>query len=220
MKMIFNGLFGLLSIIVLVGSTPAHAFHLSLVGSGDSTTPSITGASTANGPLTGSGSFAFGGGALLGFHMGQVVELELGAIYAGRKFSETDGVNSRTYTGNAIHVPVVLRFWLGRFISLGGGVYGNVGTGDFTISDSTGVSATESYSGHLLGQLGLRSQDYGALGSLKINIPFSQMVALTLDGRYLYSLTNSVADTSTGATYKFNDIQVLAGLRFGFGSMK
>jgi hypothetical protein len=65
------------------------------------------------------------------------IELEMGAIYSGRKFSATHGTTAADFSGRMIHVPAVLHFWASKHWALGIGLYANFSAGDLTTNNST-----------------------------------------------------------------------------------
>jgi hypothetical protein len=132
-------------------------------------------------------TLAVGGGALLEFQSSPSFGLEIGALYNPR--AQGDAVK---YTANTVQVPVALRFHLSNYVSLGVGGY---------------------YASYLQNRGYGSSSDYGALGSLGIYIPVGASTRFIIDGRYIYGLKDQ--NQGAGET-KSRDVQVLAGLRFGF----
>jgi hypothetical protein len=165
-----------------------------------------------------------GGGALVSFPLGSQsnFEFEFGLIYAGRSFVESDGGSfDFSYTGNTIQNPILLRYGFTRFMSLGVGFYGSLPIGDLVVTQN-GQTKSESYADHLASTLPLKTLDYGGLASVRFNVPITAKLDLMLDGRYLMSLSNSAVKpqtpTGTATSYKFNDLQLLAGVSIVFGS--
>lgn len=226
-----------LGVALLGASSPALAARLSVVGAGTfsslSNSPATTTVSGASVTFAdGSKKLGIGGGALLGFRIGMLTELELGALYLSRKIESTtnatipagttvggvtltSAVNSSTTTtttANAIEVPLLVRVHFARYFSLGLGGYAAFGMGNVKSTDSAGTTTQETYS-----EAGLKKTDYGLLGSAGIHIPMTVGLAFTLDGRYALGL----ADVNAGTTVtdpvvkqKYRDIQMLAGFQF------
>lgn len=144
-------------------------------------------ASFSNGSTSSDRTLGVGGGALLEFQSSPSFGLEFGVLYNPRV--QGDVVK---YTANTVQVPVALRFHLSNYVSLGVGGY---------------------YASYLQNRSYGSDSDYGALGSLGIYMPIGAMTKFIIDGRYIYGLKDQ--NPGFGET-KSRDIQILAGLRFGF----
>ena len=149
----------------------------------------------------------FGGGIGVEAMLGKMVSLEAGGAFIQRK-SEIAGT---TTTFNFIEVPVLFRLWFGNIVNVGLGGYVGMGIGDISQS-AGGVSGTTTYA-----LAGLKTLDYGALGSVGFDIPMGSSAGIFVEGRYAYGLAN--ASDVAGVTGKFNDMRAVAGFRFG-GSKK
>jgi hypothetical protein len=134
------------------------------------------------------GKFGYGGGALLGVKLGNVVGLEAGGFYLIRKFgSFTNGVEdtSSNPQRKSVYIPAGLRFHIGRVFTLQGGAY----------YDTPAESGLDPL--------------YGAYFGLGFNIPMGSAVSLFIDARYNLGLKDI-----DGA--KPGDLVLgLVGLRFG-----
>lgn len=155
-------------------------FGVSAVGALNLSSLNGTGGGVSGGSQTG-----YGGGALLDLGLGSSFSVELGGLYVQR--------NTAADSTSAIEVPVLLRYHVFRFLSLGAGMY--------WASQSAAPADLQNY-------------DFGLAGSLALSCPIFQGVALMADGRYLYGLYNVAAIGSSN----YRDIQVLAGIRFELGT--
>ncbi|MGE4234296.1 MAG: outer membrane beta-barrel protein [Bacteriovoracia bacterium] len=152
---------------------------------------------------------SYGGGILPEFMLGKMTGLEIGALFMTRKTSYSLAVE--TYPGrteqattsleiNAVEVPLVFRFWLARAISIGLGGYYGIAVGDASVSTKIGNTSYTSTSP-------ASGSDYGAIGNIRLDIPFGKSFGFVIDGRYLYGLSSD----------KWRVIEGLAGFRFGEG---
>jgi hypothetical protein len=122
---------------------------------------------------------------------------ELGFSYYPRKWLPDSTVNY-------FHLPVAYNYWLGRYLGVGLGAYYSFARSEVLLNS---VSRN-------IGETSLRSNDFGALGSVKINIPFEiPSFHLLLEARYLYGLANVSSLASVKS--RFSDIQYLVGIRIG-----
>jgi hypothetical protein len=192
-----------------LSATSAQAFELSLVGGADLSKPSIQ----LNGVNTGGVSFkpSFGGGLLMGFESSAITEIQLGALYMNRdyKYPVASGTGEDSYA--RYEVPLLLRFTGLPILSVGAGVYYAVPVGTYTYtqtplggtSSSTTSNASDAF-----------KNDFGAIGSVALKIPFNPWTSLLIDGRYEYGLFNITK--TAGETFKTRDIEALAGFALGF----
>ncbi len=196
-----------LSLVLCLSAQNARAATLSLVGVGDWSTPSYNPSASAS-----SSKLGLGGGALIDFVWLPQWRIEVGGLYVTRKIDFTGESSPQTQQGSGIQIPVLLRYNFNRFISFGAGGYYTRFIGNLSeTSDSTGVTANASYSAN-----GLNDSEFGLVGSLAIHVPITYTMDLTVDGRYLYGLTNLVSDSAiTGeSSEKYRDFQALIGLTF------
>jgi hypothetical protein len=203
---------GLWVAVLFLNIPNVHAsLKFSVFGAGNLSNLKDSAAATT---VTNSAKLNFGGGAQFEIMFGQVVGLEFGGIYLGRKFSQTDSTVPITLesTYTYVQIPLQLRFWLGRFVTLGVGGYYAIPVGDIKFS-ALGIEGTSTYAG-----AGLKTSDYGLLGSLGFNIPLGPAVGLMVEGRYAMGLQDLNVTANPAGTVKWSDIQFLAGLRFGMMS--
>lgn len=177
-----------------LGACSAFGFDLSFVGGADFATPSVQ----QNGSNVGgySDKAAFGGGMLLGLDLNLATELEIGALYMGRHFSFPGGEHNY----HSYEIPLVIRLIPLKYITFGVGPYYAVVTDQ---DSAAGVPATTHF-----------QNDFGFLGSLAFKFPLSLATCFLVDTRYLYGVTNASRDSGTSLHYR--DVQILAGLNFGF----
>jgi hypothetical protein len=175
-----------LGFALLSGASAQAQTNLSLVADGNFAQDVDSGGGTS-----GDRALGIGGGLLLETRSSPNFGIEVGGLYHARKF----GTGNVNYTLNAVQVPLLFRLYLSNYISLGLGGFFEYGVGD-------------AYAGN-----NVNKTNYGAMGSLGIYIPVGATTKFIIDGRYGYGLK----DISDGPfNIKTRDIQILAGLRFGF----
>jgi hypothetical protein len=186
----------------------AEAARLSLAGVANSSQPTQPGTEYT-------GVAAYGAGILLEFRMVPFVGLELGGLYAPRKFSYstvTPTVTKYTATATAYEFPALLRFHLGRTLSFGLGGYYAKAKGDIGLdSETNGVKSSQ---GVTFASQQQSDSDYGIATSLALTMRLAPLTHLLVDGRYLIGLKNN--SLAAGGDRKYNDMELLAGLQFGF----
>jgi len=141
-----------------------------------------------------------GGGLLYelgGGHMG----LELGALYDPRKIA-TSPAQTWTY----IEVPVLLRFHMGRAFSLGVGGYYAFMMGDIKRPSGGNLTAAAA---------GVKTSDYGVVGSAAFMIPMGKSAAFRIDGRYLAGAQS--VNTAATIARKWSGYEAIVGVTFGSG---
>lgn len=186
-------------------SPSAHAAHLSVVGLGNLSNPSVDPSNVTvqgvSATVGTSSKWGFGGGALLGFGLLPRIEFETGGLYITRHYDITLTVlgttTTDTYTQHAVQIPALLRLHLLRGLSVGAGGYMAIGTQH--IDD-------------------VKNQDLGLLFSAQLKIPVTLATGFILDGRYAMGLTDvngNPGQTTPAMTEKYRDVQILAGLQFG-----
>jgi hypothetical protein len=209
MKKNIQRLIGLWAVATLLALPSANAgLRFSVFGAGTFSSIKNTAAVATT---TSSAKLGIGGGAQLELMLGQVVGLELGGLYLQRKFSTTDSLLAITAesTFTYVQIPLQVRFWLGRFVTLGVGGYYAMGLGDIK-STALGIPITTTYAA-----AGTKTSDYGLLGSLGFNIPLGTSVAILAEGRYAYGMQDLNVTKDPAGTAKWRDMQALIGLRFG-----
>lgn len=154
--------------------------------------------------VTSTPKLGIGYGALLEIGFGPKLGIELGGLSIVRK-DVTDGT---TYSVPIWEFPLVLRLWPVRFLSIGGGLYYGTAINKTITKDDGSGPVQSDYATE-----GLKTTDFGAVGLLGLNIPLFSVVRLLVEGRYTFGLYNVSVDTSV--TAKYDDAQVLAGIRIG-----
>lgn len=152
------------------------------------------------------GKWGNGGGLLLELPLFTWLGFELGGFYLMRQFS--DSLNG-VITSRTAEAPAGLRIWFGRWLSIGGGVYGAYG-----IDRLTAVSGNSStYSDY-----GITNLDYGYHGNVRISLPVGKSFAFFSEGRATYSAV-SVAKAPE-VSIRYTDAQVLLGISIGGGKRR
>jgi hypothetical protein len=192
---------------VFLGS--AQAFDLSVVGGADFATPSV---SLGGASQTGiSAKAGFGGGLLVGFDLNPVTELEIGALYMGRHFTAPTSTGQEEDSYYSYEIPVVLRLIPLKYITFGLGLYYALPEGnDSQTATPTGGAATSSSPV----STSVFKSDLGGLGSLAVKFPLGIASSFLVDARYYYGFTN--ASQIAGTAVHYRDVQILAGIDFGF----
>lgn len=185
----------------------SNAGSLSLAGVVTHSQPVVTSLSNTFTPQLG-----LGGGALYEFHLFWKVGLQFGALYKTRSYLNNLSGNSSLDGLQYLEFPVQFRIWPVKFFSIGFGGYYGMGIGNVHQSTDR-VSVQSTFRGY-----GISGQDYGLLGSAEISIPVGASTDFFVQGQYLMSLNNLY--TAGAATFKFTDIQGLAGVRFNFGTKR
>ncbi|MGZ3657602.1 MAG: hypothetical protein ACXVB9_05855 [Bdellovibrionota bacterium] len=195
-------------LVFLLATTHAHAARISLVGAANSSTPNSPGVEYT-------AETAYGYGVLLETRMIPFFGFEIGALYAPRKFTYSTAVPSATTvtaTAKVYEFPALLRFHLGRTFSFGMGGYYASGKGDIGVeTNANGTTTSQSVTYASQNQT---NSDYGLLGSIAFTMRLGPLTHLVFDGRYLAGLKNN--STIAGSDRKYNDLELLAGLQFGF----
>ncbi len=198
----------ILALSCFLFAAPANAARFSLVGVANSSEPNEPGTEY-------SGKAGYGAGLLLEFKLMPLIGFELGALMMPRKYEYSSVVptsSKTTLSSKVYQFPALLRMHLGRLFSLGVGGYYAKANGDIssdTKSDSGSSSQSLTYAAR-----SQTSTDYGALASLALYMRLAPVTYLTFDGRYAMGMKNN--STAAGGDRKFNDMQLLAGLQFGF----
>jgi hypothetical protein len=189
-------------------SQSAHAMRFSLVGAANMSEPKVAGTkyTAVNG---------FGYGALLEFGIMPFFTMELGALSLPRNFEYGQNVPSVAHTTvkmKMLEVPVVFKAYLGHALSVGLGGYYAKYKGDISY-ESTDAFGQTSVTNKTLSAAGHSASDYGLVTSLGLYIPLAPLTRIILDGRYTIGIKNN--NIGAGTT-TYNDLQLLAGVRFSF----
>lgn len=188
----------------------ARAFGLDLLGGLNRSQPSVSSPGLTD--LTTKAGSTATYGAFLDFRLDRAFSLETGVQVLPRTYV-TDVpslLTGYTSTIRYLEVPLLLRFNALPLLSFAAGGYFAQGIGDTELVGRVGgtqiavIQSIESAS--------IRKQDYGLLGSVRIELPLAPAIRLLVDGRYLYGLRN--VDTS-GGSLKWRDLQLMGGLGFG-----
>jgi hypothetical protein len=193
----------LAALIGLVTAPASQAGSYSLVGVGDyaNQNPSVT------------SKLGLGGGILFDDFVTRGVQFEFGALYLTRKFDSGGGSSdSLELTYHEIQVPVLLKFRLLPLFHIGVGGYWATAVGSVDDEDST--SPSKSNSSESISDAGMKSIDYGLLGTAGFALPLGRGgTHFLIDARYAYGLAN----VSNSGTTNNRDIEILAGFSFSFG---
>jgi len=196
-------------LITLISASSAQAARFSLVGVANSSEPNEPGTEYSGRP-------GYGAGLLVEFRIMPAIGFEMGALYMPRKYEYNTAVPTSTKTtlsGKMYEFPVLLRMHLGRLFSLGVGGYYAKAAGQIsgeTQTEGAGTT-TQVYTYAARNQT---ETDYGALVSLALYMRMAPLTYFTVDGRYAMGMKNT--STIAGSERKYNDMQLLAGLQFGF----
>ncbi|MGZ3695692.1 MAG: outer membrane beta-barrel protein [Bdellovibrionota bacterium] len=197
-----------LLLALLFTASPAHAMRFSLVGAANMSEPKVAGTeyTAANG---------FGYGGLLEFGIMPFFTMELGALSLPRKYEYGTVVPVAGHTTvrlKMLEVPLVFKAYLGHALSLGVGGYYAKYKGDITY-ETTDAFGQTSITSKTLAEANHSASDYGLVTSVGLYFPLAPLTRIIVDGRY----TLGIKDNNIGAgTTTYNDLQVLAGIRFSF----
>lgn len=198
----------LFMILCLLALAPAaQAARITLAGVANSSEPREPGTDYTAKP-------GYGAGLLLEVRMMPALSLELGALVMPRAYESSDALAGTTtkYSAKIYQFPALLRMHLGRFLSFGAGAYFARAAGDITTeTKSTAGTSSQATTYTARNQT---TSDFGALASLALYFRMAPLTYLTFDGRYAMGMKNN--STVAGSDRKFNDMQLLAGLQFGF----
>ncbi|HUP56871.1 MAG TPA: outer membrane beta-barrel protein [Bdellovibrionota bacterium] len=143
-------------------------------------------------------------------------EIETGLYFLPRNFASTGAGLTGSTSGAFLQVPLAVRLWMNRYVSLLGGFYGAYGLGTLRNTSDFGGGPISSDIGY--SAFGLKRFDLGLLAGLGIDIPIVENVGIAIDGRYGFGLTNASADISgfsSTSSWKHRDLTILLGLRLG-----
>ncbi len=137
---------------------------------------------------------------------------EINALLQGREVKGSVGVNETFTRASYWSFPLIARFWLGDFLSVGAGPYFNFISGDVEI-ETKNPGGTTITSASASAQ-GLRGSDFGLLGSAQLKLGLAPALSALVDVRYVLGLTDF--DSSDVSTQHWRDVQILAGISLGF----
>jgi hypothetical protein len=202
--------FVLFSLLIALGATSARADRVTLLWLQNRSSPST--ASGATYEAVSASSFGVGYSRSLEL----AAEIETGLYFLPRNFSSSGMGFSGSTSGAFLQVPLAVRLWMNRFVSLLGGFYGAYGLG--TLRNTSDFGGGPLYSDVEYSVFGLKRLDFGLLAGLGIDIPIIENVGLAIDGRYGLGLTNAATDSSGASSimsWKHRDLTILFGLRLG-----
>ncbi len=194
---------------MMISIPSAQAMRFSLVGVANSSEPNEPGTEYSGRP-------AYGAGLLLEFRLMPAIGFEVGALYMPRKYDYNTAVPTSTKTtlsGKMYEFPVLLRMHLARLFSLGVGGYYAKAAGQISGETQTEGAGTTTQA-FTYAARNQTETDYGALVSLALYMRMAPLTYFTVDGRYAMGMKNT--STIAGSERKYNDMQLLAGLQFGF----
>lgn len=172
-------------------SRPAQALELTVLGG-------LNFAKTAYEPdVDFDSKIAFSYGGLIATDFATLFTIETGALFMNRKVA--DALNS--YRMSTFQIPLLLRVSL-PIVSFGAGAYYAFKLGDITQEDLLTGGETDLEPA--------KSGDFGLMGNVRLSFPFAPTMAIVLDGRYSFGLTNQ--SETAGETAKTRDLAVFAGL--------
>ncbi len=199
--------------LVAFGSQPARALELGIEGGLAHTSSSVSPATSTFGA---GNTYVFG--AFFDYGLATGFGLEVGAFMASRKLTASTTLTvagvSQTFNGDLTYLtyqfPVLMRFTLLPFVSFGVGGYYAMGAGNVTETVAgVAVPTTASFA-----DAGLKTSDYGVEGDIRFRLPLLPLFGFVVDARYLYGLADTSA--TTGVKLNTRDLQLLAGIEFGF----
>jgi len=191
------------NLILLMASVEAHGMVLSEFGAINFSLPSNQ--SSQNPNLSTAPGLSFGGGISLSFRIYKQIDLESGLIYVNRSFSTSSPQLDPSHTSfSTTQIPLLARYWLNDYTSLGLGPYWAHGVGNVTVS-STSQSSLLSFS-----DLGWAVDDYGIQISVRYMTPISLLVNFIVDARINAGLTD--LETTTHGTLRFCELQSWVGI--------
>jgi len=157
------------------------------------------------------GAQSNGGGLLAEFTLGGALGLETGAYVFDRRMETfQNGGNTYNLRGLSLNIPLLVRFYPLKIMSLGAGAYygttlGNLkGTGSTTAGDRNFTPA----------EAGVGNNDWGVAAAVGLDIPLSDHFGILGDVRYLLSAFNA-GNTNT-SSWRYRDLFLQAGLRYAF----
>lgn len=199
--------FFLAILCLLANASDSQAARITLAGVANSSEPREPGTEYTAKP-------GYGAGLLVEVRMLPLLGLELGALVMPRTYESSDALAGTTtkYSAKIYQFPALLRMHLGRFLSFGAGGYYTRAAGDIT-TETKSPAGTSSQATTYTAR-NQTTTDFGALASLALYFRLAPLTHLTFDGRYAMGMKNN--STVAGSDRKFNDMQLLAGLQFGF----
>lgn len=193
----------ILAVLVLgmsvISANNANALDVSVVGGFSLYSPSY------DPSINSSAKIAPTFGALLGFGgMGVgLFSFETGLLSVGKKNSYSVLTTNTEFSMRAWEVPFLVRFNLLPIVSVGAGGYMQKYTGKLT---AAGVDV--SYD-----SVGMKTTDFGVKLNARAGLPIAPLTSIFLDVSYKRGFVDL---SKTAATLKNSEMDLLAGINFGF----
>lgn len=201
MKKLFRCVF----LIETLWISTAYGLEINEFGVLSATTPEFT--QSQDPTLQTTTRFSIGVGASFNFELINHFSLEPGFIYVSRSFSTTSALAPRTeYSLSTFQFPLLLRYWISKHFSLGGGPYLAHGFAKIKMNQE-GNSTNLDFQ-----DLQWSTDDLGFIGGIQYKVPFNELFSFLIEGRYLLGLKN--LDVSGNGNFKMRDIQTHFGIAF------
>jgi hypothetical protein len=190
-----------ITLLIVFYSIPAYALDLTEFGMLGISAPS---AEDYNDPSLGASlGIGYGGGLSLGMPLSPRVDFEITLLFATRSFSRrSDSMPNTSYKLTTAQIPILIRYWFSKSISLGGGPYFIHGLGNVKTPDS--IKGYNEYSWN--------TDDFGIVASFRYRTQLNEVIYLILDERILVGAKN--VDYSNRGSLRFYDFQSWAGISF------
>ncbi len=190
-----------LSLLLLTcARTRADGLKIAAVGTLNFSSPRIN---AGSGSLSTSSSLGLGFGGLADFPLVPSWRLESGILYITDAFSQS----TTSYNMNHFQIPVVVRYTLFPFLSVGAGGYYSFAVNGIAVGNAS-TTNNVSYD-----SLNLSSSDYGAVFSAALDLTVGPSTTLLVDMRYVWGFKN--LSNVNGQTFRLGGFLFLAGLKFG-----
>ena len=206
-------------VFLFLGSASAQAYTMGIMGGMNMSSQSATVGPGLNGSTVSSTSgTGYQGGVYFAQNFTPMLTFELGLNYQSLQSKSTltvlTGSTTITTTEKRLQVPLIVRYWfIPSILGFGVGGYYSMGLGNVK-ADSSNEAITASSNGSYK-DAGLKSSDYGAVGSVQLRFPIGPTLRFLVDGRYLMGLAEQSTDTNN-LSLKNREIDVLAGIGWGW----
>jgi hypothetical protein len=193
-----------LLLTILIGATTSWAFDIKPALNLNLSVPQISPETSGS---TNKGKFGVSGGVLFEFSIAPLVSLDTGALLQPYVLENTSLGIVTEMKWKHVQVPVGLRIRPLPFFSLAAGGYYSLATGSEADVNIGGVATKANLGSE-------QKSDYGVYGSVSLEFSLIPTLSLFVDSRYLVGLKN--LSSSSGSTQKFNHLQILSGVSFGW----
>ncbi len=142
-----------------------------------------------------------GGGILIEAGVNDHFGIETGALVVNRQYDVERGNTRVVDEVTRVHVPVIARFWLADFFSIGAGPFVALKTGD--------TKRTLEIGGNEVASTRTSAEDdaeFGLDGAATFNIAVADKTGIFIEGRYSYLLDDEDDEDN-------NEISALAGIK-------